>query len=57
MGTSIAAILFGMEDKADPIIDSMLADSEPYVRYGGCLSLAMAYVGTGSNKVIERLLK
>ena len=46
-----------MEDKADQIIDSMLADSEPYVRYGGCLSLAMAYVGTGSNKVIERLLK
>jgi 26S proteasome regulatory subunit N2 len=34
----------------------MLGDSEPYVRFGGCLTLAMAYVGTASNKVIQRLL-
>lgn len=34
----------------------MLADTEPFVRYGGCLALGMAYVGTASNKVIEKLL-
>lgn len=46
-----------MEDKADEIIDSMLSDTEPFIRYGGCLALGMAYIGTASNKVIERLLK
>lgn len=35
----------------------MLKDSEVFVRYGGCVTLGMAYVGTGSNKVVKRLLQ
>jgi 26S proteasome regulatory subunit N2 len=50
-------VLFGLEDRADELIEQMLNDTEPYIRYGGCLALAMAYVGTGSNKVIEKLLQ
>lgn len=57
MGVAIASILFGMEDRADDIINEMLGDTESNIRFGGCLALAMAYVGTASNKVIERLLK
>lgn len=38
------------------MIDQMLGDTESYIRYGGCLALAMAYAGTASNTVIQKLL-
>lgn len=39
------------------MIDAMLRDNDFNIRYGGCFALGMAYVGSGSNKVIERLLQ
>lgn len=49
-------IQFSQEDRAETVINTMLKDSEPFVRYGGVMTLAMAYIGTASNKVIQRLL-
>ncbi|CAD8134748.1 unnamed protein product [Paramecium octaurelia] len=56
LSLSIACILFHQEDKADVIIDQMLQSNDPLIRYGGCFTLAFAYVGTGSNKIIQKLL-
>lgn len=30
----------------------MITNNDPLIRYGGCFTLAFAYIGTGSNKII-----
>lgn len=35
----------------------MLESNDPLIRYGGCFTLAFAYIGTGSNKIIQKLLQ
>lgn len=52
----IALIVFGRQEGADSTINVLLNDPDPIMRYGGILSVAMAYCGTGSNKAIRRLL-
>ena len=38
------------------MIDGLLNDPDPTLRYGGILTVAMAYCGTGSNKAVRKLL-
>ncbi|ELQ33180.1 hypothetical protein MCOR27_007317 [Pyricularia oryzae] len=52
----MALIMFGRQEGADVIIEALLADPDPTLRYGGILTIAMAYCGTGSNKAIRKLL-
>ncbi|KAK3485214.1 26S proteasome regulatory complex, non-ATPase subcomplex, Rpn2/Psmd1 subunit [Neurospora hispaniola] len=52
----IALIMFGQQEGADRTIQLLLANPDPILRYGGVLTLAMAYCGTGSNKAIRKLL-
>ncbi|EEY20990.1 26S proteasome non-ATPase regulatory subunit 1 [Verticillium alfalfae VaMs.102] len=41
---------------ADPMIEGLLNDPDPTLRYGGIMTVALAYCGTGSNKAIRKLL-
>jgi len=52
----MALIMFGRQESADVIIEGLLSDPDPTLRYGGILTVAMAYCGTGSNKAIRKLL-
>ncbi|GAB1317744.1 proteasome regulatory particle base subunit [Madurella fahalii] len=52
----MALIMFGRQEGADPMIEGLLNDPDPTLRYGGILTVAMAYCGTGSNKAIRKLL-
>jgi 26S proteasome regulatory subunit N2 len=52
----MALIMFGRQEGADTMIDGLLNDTDPTLRYGGILTVAMAYCGTGSNKAIRKLL-
>lgn len=52
----MALIMFGRQESADPMIEGLLNDPDPTLRYGGILTVAMAYCGTGSNKAIRKLL-
>ncbi|KAK3951387.1 armadillo-type protein [Pseudoneurospora amorphoporcata] len=52
----IALIMFGQQEGADRTVQMLLANPDPILRYGGVLTLAMAYCGTGSNKAIRKLL-
>jgi 26S proteasome regulatory subunit N2 len=52
----MALIMFGRQEGADPMIEGLLSDPDPTLRYGGILTVAMAYCGTGSNKAIRKLL-
>ncbi|KAH8881725.1 26S proteasome regulatory complex, non-ATPase subcomplex, Rpn2/Psmd1 subunit [Thozetella sp. PMI_491] len=52
----MALIMFGRQEGADVMIEGLLNDPDPTLRYGGILTVAMAYCGTGSNKAIRKLL-
>lgn len=52
----MALIMFGRQEGADLMIEGLLNDPDPTLRYGGILTVAMAYCGTGSNKAIRKLL-
>ncbi|KUI55760.1 26S proteasome regulatory subunit rpn2 [Cytospora mali] len=52
----MALIMYGRQEGADVMIEGLLNDPDPSLRYGGILTIAMAYCGTGSNKAIRKLL-
>lgn len=54
MGMSL--IMFGRQASADDLINTLLEDPDPILRYGGIMTVALAYCGTGSNKAIRKLL-
>jgi 26S proteasome regulatory subunit N2 len=43
----LALTAYGREEEADPLIEQMVRDSDPIIRYGGCLAVASAHVATG----------
>ncbi|CDH53515.1 probable rpn2-26s proteasome regulatory subunit [Lichtheimia corymbifera JMRC:FSU:9682] len=56
LAVGMSLIMYGKEEKADTLIDQLLDDKDPVLRYGGIYTIAMAYSGTGNNKAIRRLL-
>lgn len=52
----LALMNYGQEENADALIEEMRSDRDPVLRYGAQYTIAMAYVGTGSNKAIRILL-
>ncbi|KAL1935717.1 hypothetical protein VTP01DRAFT_4857 [Rhizomucor pusillus] len=56
LAIGISLIMYGKAEQADALIDQLLDDKDPVLRYGGIYTIAMAYSGTGSNKAIRRLL-
>ena len=56
LALGMALIMYGRQESADVMIEGLLTDPDPTLRYGGILTVAMAYCGTGSNKAIRKLL-
>jgi 26S proteasome regulatory subunit N2 len=56
LALGMALIMFGRQEAADELMDGLLSDPDPTLRYGGIMTLAMAYCGTGSNKAVRKLL-
>ncbi|GAA5934841.1 proteasome regulatory particle base subunit RPN2 [Sporobolomyces koalae] len=56
LAVGIAFVLYGKEEEADAMIESLLGDADAILRYGGVYTLALAYAGTGSNAAIRKLL-
>ena len=52
----VALISYARQEAADGLINFLLNDADPILRYGGILTIALAYCGTGSNKAVRRLL-
>ncbi|KAI5851178.1 armadillo-type protein [Morchella snyderi] len=52
----MALIMFGKQEAADDLINTLLDDPDATLRYGGIMTIALAYCGTGSNKAIRQLL-
>lgn len=56
LAIGIALLSYGQEDKALWIIEKLLTQEQPILRYGGAFAIALAYVGTGNNLAIKKLL-
>lgn len=52
----IALMMYEREEEADAVIEQLIRDKDPLIRYGGIYAIAMAYVGTANNGAIRRLL-
>jgi 26S proteasome regulatory subunit N2 len=56
LAVGMALIMYGRQEGADELIEGLLNDPDPTLRYGGIMTVAMAYCGTGSNKAVRKLL-
>lgn len=56
LALGMALIMYGRQEGADELIEGLLNDPDPTLRYGGIMTVAMAYCGTGSNKAVRKLL-
>lgn len=56
LAIGMALIVYGQQEEADELINGMLDDPDPTLRYGGIFAVAMAYCGSSSNKAVRKLL-
>lgn len=56
LALGLALVNYAREETAEPMIEKLLAEQDPILRYGGAYTIALAYAGTGNNKAIQRLL-
>lgn len=56
LAMGIALLNYAKEEAADDIIDTLVEEQNPILRYGGAFTIALAYAGTGNNRAIKRLL-
>ena len=48
-----ALLMYGRQEEADAQIEQLCGDEDPILRMAGCHTIATAYAGTDSNKVIK----
>ena len=56
LALGMAVLMYGKEELVDDLVAGQLEDANPALRYGGVLTIAMAYCGSGSNRAVRRLL-
>ena len=56
LSMGIALIMYARQEAADQLINGLLEDADPAIRYGGIMTIALAYCGSGSNKAVRKLL-
>ena len=56
LAIGMALIMYSRQEGADELIEGLLNDPDPTLRYGGIMTVALAYCGTGSNKAVRKLL-
>jgi 26S proteasome regulatory subunit N2 len=56
LALGMALVMYARQEAADELINGLLEDPDPTLRYGGIMTLALAYCGTGSNKAVRKLL-
>ena len=52
----LAITVYGLEEEAEAMIEQMVRDQDPIIRYGGIFAVGLAYRGTANNRAMRRLL-
>jgi 26S proteasome regulatory subunit N2 len=53
---ALALIMYGKEESADTLIETLCQDKDPIIRFGGMYMIGLAYVATSSNYALKKLL-
>lgn len=56
LAVGIALTMYGRLEEADALIESLIRDKDPILRWSAMYTLALAYCGTGNNQAIRRVL-
>jgi len=56
LAIGISLVMYGREESADALIEQLILDKDPILRYGAMYTIGMAYCGTGNNAAIRKLL-
>ncbi|KAF1814378.1 26S proteasome regulatory complex, non-ATPase subcomplex, Rpn2/Psmd1 subunit [Eremomyces bilateralis CBS 781.70] len=56
LAMGMALIMYARQEAADDLINGLLEEPDPSLRYGGIMTIALAYCGSGSNRAVRRLL-
>jgi len=56
LAIGLAVTMYGREEEADTLIEQLLLDKDPILRYGAAYTIGLAYAGTSNNAAIKRLL-
>ena len=56
LGLGVALIMYQQEEAAETVIEQLVRDKNPLIRYGGVFTVALAYCGSSNNKALQRLL-
>jgi len=56
LGLAVAMMAYGKEESADVLVEQLVRDRDPILRYGGMFAIAMAFCGTSDNSAVKRLL-
>ncbi len=56
LAMGMALVMCGRQEQADTLIEQLMLDKDPILRYGGMYTIGLAFAGTGSDAAIRRLL-
>eukprot|EP01134_Creolimax_fragrantissima_P008306 CFRG8306T1 len=56
LALGLALIMYAREEEAEALIDQLSEDKDPILRFSAMYMIGMAYIGTGNNKALLRLL-
>jgi len=56
LSIGLALMMYSREEEAEPMIEALLTDKDPILRYGAMFMIGLAYCGTANNNAISRLL-
>lgn len=56
IAVALSLIFTGQRERADALIETLLHDTDPILRYGAMWTLASAYAGSSDNRALARLL-
>lgn len=56
LALGMALVMYGRQEGADELINGLLEDGDPALRYGAIMTISLAYAGSGSNKAVRKLL-
>ena len=54
---ALALIVYGAEEQADTLIESLSREKDPILRYGCMYCIGMAYAGSGNTTMLKKLIK
>jgi len=56
LAVGLALSCYGREDESDDFVEQMSSHTDPVIRYGGMLAIAISYSGTGDRDRVKQLL-